>query len=224
MMASLLLLIALGLRQAPSAQDTLDLKGKFYTSVFVNGPGGLAAADLTTLPPEVRQRLDLYLKRRAAFTSRMEGGAATMAAVAVEAKRRRIESGIVSLIDAPEIERLAAEYARAAHVLNDWESGSAGPLAEAAYAEDFLKQNASTPLAPYLYAFIAARQRAAFETMSVEKQKAEMSAAARKYRTFIQRARAAQDPVFKLLADDIDRVSKIYAASAYHPRDFNPDT
>lgn len=194
MPAVLAFIVTLAALQTAPAHDTPDLQGKLYKSVFVQGPGSLGAADLAKMPAAVSTRLERYLSRRAAFVSKLQGGASTLKDVAIEAKRRRLESGIVSLIEAPGIEELAAEYAASAIVLNEWQGEAAGPLSEAAHAEDFLKRNPSTPIAPYLYAFIALR------------------------------ARAADDPIFKMLADDIDRQPKIHATSAFHPRDFNPDT
>ena len=210
--------------QSPPVYDTPDLHGKLYRTVFVQGAGTLAAADLAAVPEPARARLQRVLDRRAAFKSRLQPGASDIHAVAVEAKKRRLEAGIFALIDAPEIQQLATDYAQAAKVLYEWERKPDGPLAEATDAEDFLKRQPATPIAPYLYVLIAARQRAAFETMTPDADKASMTAAAKKYRTFVQRARSAEDPVFRLLADDMDRQPYLYVKSEHHPRDFDPDT
>ena len=223
-MVTILLLASLAAAQTLPLYDTPDLQGKLYKSVFVPGAGALTPSDLPKLAEPERARLERYLARRAAFTSQLKGGATTMADVAIEAKKRRLEGAIVALIDAPEINRLAAEYSQTAKVVADWQRSPMGPLLEAEHAEDSLKQSPSSPLAPFLYVFIAQRQRAAFEAMTPDTQKDAMAAAAKKYRTFMQRARAAQDPIFKLLADDIDRQASVHVGSAHHPRDFNPDT
>ena len=141
-----------------------------------------------------------------------------------EAKKRVVERAIVALVEAPGIEEAAAAYARDARILYEWERRPESPLSEASAAEDFLKKAPSTPLAPYLYVFIAERQRAAFELMDVATHKADMNAAAKKYRTFMQRARAVDDPIFTVLADDMDRQPFLYAKSGFHPRDFDPDS
>lgn len=210
--------------QPPAAQDAPDLKGKLYRAVFVQGPGSLSPADLTGVPEPARTRLQRVLARRSAFNSRLKAGAPDPAAVAVEAKKRRLEAGIVALIEVPGIEQLAADFAHAATVAHRWDGGPEAPLAEAGDAEEFLKRDPSTPLAPFLYVLIAARQRAAFETMNAPADKAAMSAAAKKYRVFMQRARAADDPVFRLLADDLERLPFVHAKSQFHPRDFDPDS
>jgi hypothetical protein len=224
--SSAVLAVVLGVTawaQSP-VYDTPDLHGKLYKTVFVQGAGTLSAPDLAPLPEPIRTRLRRVIDRRSAFTSRLRPGASDMLAVAVEAKKRRLEAGIVALIEAPDIERLAVEYAQSAKVLDEWEGRPDGPLGEAADAEEFLKRDPATPLAPYVYILIAARHRAAFETMKVATDKAAMTAAAKKYRTFMQRARSAGDPIFGLLADDMDRQPYLYMKSEFHPRDFDPDS
>jgi hypothetical protein len=216
------------LTAAPAAQPALatpgvDLKGKLYRSVFFSGPGGLTAGDVVSLPPQVRVRLQRYLSRRAAFKSGFTGAADSFESAAGDAKRRVVERAIVALDDDSGIEKAAADYVQRATILHEWETDASAPLEEAAYAEDFLKQNTSSPLAPYLYVFIAARQRAAFELLVAGKDQERMKAAARKYRTFMQRARTAADPIFGLLADDLDRQPYVYSRSGQHPRDFDPD-
>ncbi len=210
--------------QAPSSGAGVDLKGKLYKSVFFSGPGALAVSDLAGVPASIRPRLERYLQRRAAFASKLQNGASSFETLRAEAKKRVVERAIVALVEAPQIEEAAAAYAQQAQILYEWNAGPESPLAEASAAEDFLKKDPSTPFAPYLYVFIAERQRAAFERMTVATQKAEMTAASRKYRTFMQRARAAGDPIFTLLADDLDRQPFLYARSEFHPRDFDPDS
>jgi hypothetical protein len=218
------LILALSVTAAAQAPAGADLQGKLYKSVFFSGPGALADADLAAVPEEVRPRLERYLQRRAAFASKLQNAASTFEALRAEAKKRVVERAIVALIDAPDIESAAAAYAQRATILYEWEQRPDAPQSEATAAEDFLKNDPATALAPYLYVFIAERQRAAFEFMTVDSQKADMTAAAKKYRTFIQRARAAADPIFRLLADDMDRLKFLYANNGFHPRDFDPDS
>ncbi len=219
-----LLLAVAAAAQALSPGAGVELKGKLYKSVFFSGPGALAAPDLASVPAPIRPRLERYLQRRAAFVSKLQNGASSFEALRAEAKKRVVERAIVALVETPQIEEAAAAYAQQAQILDEWKAGPESPLSEASAAEDFLKKDPSSPLAPYLYAFIAERQRAAFERMTVATQKAEMAAASKKYRTFMQRARAAEDPIFTLLADDLDRQPFLYAKSDFHPRDFDPDS
>ena len=166
--AVLLLVLALtAAAQAPLSGAGADLKGKLYKSVFFSGPGALAAPDLTGVPTAVRPRLERYLQRRAAFASKLRNGASSFEALRSEAKKRVVERAIVALVEAPQIEDAAAAYALDARILYEWEGRPESPLSEASAAEDFVKKNPSMPLAPYLYVFIAERQRAAFELMTV---------------------------------------------------------
>jgi hypothetical protein len=200
-----------------------DLQGKLYKSVFSAGVGALAQADLATAPDVLRDRLARYLARRAAFKSGYKSGADSFDAVRVEAKRRLIEQAIVALIEAPGIEQTAAEYVAAVPIHYEWKGMHDGPLEEAAHAEALLAKDPSSPLAPWLYVFIAHRQRAAFEACEVEKNLDGMKAAAKKYRLFSERARTVTDPIFPALMQDLDRQPFVYIKTTAHPREYNPD-
>jgi hypothetical protein len=216
-------LAAVAVAQAPP-EPAVTLNGKLYKSVFFSGPGALTAADLAGVPQSVRPRLERYLQRRAAFASKLQPAASSFETLRMEAKKRVVERAIVALIETPDIESAAAAYVEQATILYDWTGGAESPISEAAAAEDFVKKNTASPVAPYLYVFIAERYRAAFEMMNVAMHKAEMTAASKKYRTFMQRARASEDAIFRLLADDMDRQPFLYAKSAFHPATFDPDS
>ena len=203
--------------------STADLQGKLYKSVFSAGVGALTAADLAAAPAQVRDRLAKYLERRAAFKSSYKSQADSFDSVRVDAKRRLLEQAIVALIDTAEIQRMAADYVAAAPIHNEWKGMPEGPLEEANHAEALLKKDPSSPLAPWFYVFIAHRQRAAFEASEVQKNEEGMKAAAKKYRAFVERARAVPDPIFPALIADLDRQPYVYLKSANHPRDYNPD-
>jgi hypothetical protein len=85
-----------------------------------------------------------------------------------------------------------------------------GPLAESAFAEQLLQKEPSTPLAPYLFLFIAHRQRAASEAAERNQNAAVAQAATAKAREFLQKARGAADPIFGLVADDLERLPFVY--------------
>jgi hypothetical protein len=207
--------------QAPTVAAA-DLQGKLYRSVFSSGSGVLAPADVKALPEPVRGRLEKYLARRGAFKSNYKSEADSFERVRVDAKRRLVEQAIVSLIDSPGIERTAADYVSTAPIRYEWEGMPDGPLEEANHAEALLTKDPASPLAPWLSAFIAQRQRVAFETCEVQKNEEGMKAAAKKYRTFVERARAASDPIFGLLMADMERQPYLYLKTATHPRDYKP--
>jgi hypothetical protein len=197
-----------------------DLQGKLYKSVFSSGIGALSAADVKTLPEPLRARLEKYLARRTAFKSTYKSEADSFETVRVDAKRRLLEQAIVSLIEVPGIERSAADYVTGAPIHYEWKGLPDGPLEEADQAEALLQKDPGSPLAPWFAAFIAQRQRVAFEAQSVQKNEAGMKAAAKKYRTYVQRAGAAGDPIFAVLMADMERQPYLYLKTAPHPRDY----
>jgi hypothetical protein len=217
-------LAAVAAAQTPPADPAVVLNGKLYKSVFFSGPGALAAADLAGVPQSVRPRLERYLQRRTAFTSKLQPASSSFEMLRAEAKKRVVERAIVALIEAPDIDKTAAAYAEQATILHDWKGAASAPISEATAAEEFVKKNTASPIAPYLYVFIAERHRAAFEMMTVATEKADMTAAAKKYRTFMQRARSVDDGIFRLLADDMDRQPFLYVKSEFHPGTFDPDS
>ena len=205
--------------QSPDAAS-VDLQGKLYRSVFSSGSGVLTPADVQALPEPLRARLDKYLTRRGAFKSNYKSEADSFERVRVDAKRRLLEQAIVSLIDAPGIEKSAADYVATAPIHYEWKGLQDGPLEEANHAEAILVKDPSSPMAPWFCAFIAQRQRAAFETFALQKNDAGMKASAKKYETFIDRAKAADDPIYAALVADMERQPYVYMKGAPHPRDY----
>ena len=61
-------------------------------------------------------------------------------------------------------------------------------------------------------------QRVAFETFAMQKNDEGMKAAAKKYRTFADRAKAADDPIYAALIADMERQPYLYMKGAPHPR------
>jgi len=220
--ALLLAVSAPAAAQKEYAHPKTDLNGRLFRSVFQTAPPYLSSGDIAGLPDPLRARLSTYLTRRAAFTSSYEGTASGFEGAASDAKKRALERAIVSIVDDPKAGALAIAFLKEAPIAAEWKLGLEGPTAEAAFAEDYLERQAAPPLAPFLYIFIAHRQRAAFEVAERARAAAAQAAAARKYRTFLQRARAAQDPIYGLIADDLDRQAYVYTPAVTHPRDFNP--
>jgi hypothetical protein len=196
--------------QRSPERPVADFNGRLYRAVFVPGPDVLSSGDIAQVPEPLRSRLSRFLIRRTSFTSLYRGTPSDVVAVARDAKRRAIERGIVSLIDADGIEQRAVEFVTAAPILYDWEGIPDGPLAESAFAEQLLQKEPSSPLAPFLCLFIAQRQRAAAEAADSTQNTAVAQAATAKARDFLQKARGASDPIFGLVADDLERVPYVY--------------
>jgi hypothetical protein len=93
------------------------------------------------------------------------------------------------------------------------------PLAEVRHAEAFLRERPDTPLTAYAYLWIQHRQRAAFE---LETDTEARVRAARKYQTFLKRARASSVAMVVSLAEAIDAQPFVCRDVAGHPRDVLP--
>ena len=93
------------------------------------------------------------------------------------------------------------------------------PLAEVRNAETFLRAVPDTALTPFAYLWIQHRQRAAFELETAGEARVR---AARKYQTFLNRARAASVPLVASIAEAIDAQPFVYKDVAAHPRDVLP--
>jgi hypothetical protein len=194
----------------PASRPAIDFKGRLYRAVFAAGPDTLSSGDLAPVPEPLRARLSRFLVRRAAFNSLYKGAPSDVVSVARDAKRRAIERAIVSLIEADGIEQRAVDFVTAAPITYEWEGMPDAPLAEAAFAEQVLQKEPATPLAPFLYLFIAQRERAASEAAEHNQNAAVAQAASAKAREFLQKARAVPDPIFGLVADDLERVPFVY--------------
>jgi hypothetical protein len=202
------------------ASPAIDLKGKLYRAAFSSGVGMLTVADTAALPDPLKTRLATFLARRAAFKSSYKSEPDALEKVRADAKRRDLERSIVAMIDAPGIEKTAAEFVAAAPIAYEWEGMHDGPIAEASFAEGVLNKDPSSRMVPWLCVFIAQRQRIAFETYENEKDEAGMKSATAKYRDFTERARATPDPIYRALVEDMDRLPFLYIKSAHHPRDY----
>ena len=200
--------------QRAAERPAVDFKGRLYRAVFVPGPDVLSSGDIAQVTEPLRARLSRFLVRRSNFTSLYKSAPSDIVAIARDAKRRAIERGIVSLIEADGIEQRAADFVATAPILYEWEGAPDGPISESAYAEQLLQKDPSTPLAPYLYLFIAQRQRAASEAAALNTNAAAAQAAAAKSREFLQKARGAADPIFGLVADDLERLPFVYVRKA----------
>ncbi len=224
--ATTVLLLAAAMGPAPAqdrlAHPAIDLKGQLYRAVFLSEPEALTADDIAALPEELRARLNRFLSRRSAFHLADDSKRTTDSPVAIEPKKRVLERAIVSLLDRDDASALAMGFLAEAPIAAEWGPTAEAPLEEAAYAEKRLEPD--DPLAPFLYVFIAHRRRAAFEAADRKHDTDTMKAAARKYRAVMLRARATQDPIYALLADDLDRLPYVHLKTDSHPGTFNPDT
>jgi hypothetical protein len=197
---------------AQLAYPDIDLRGRLYRAVFAPGPGTLTSGDLADVPEPLRGRLSRFLQRRASFKSLYTGAPEDVTGVLRDAKRRALERAIVSLVEADGIGQRALAFVQDAPIADEWDRMPAEPLAEAAYAERVLTMDPSTPLAPFLHLFIAQRQRAASEAAAFRDDPAGAASAAEGAKTHLALARAASDPIFGLVADDMELMDHVYLA------------
>ena len=131
--------------------------------------------------------------------------------MARDAKRRAIERAIVSLIEADGVEKLAVDVRDGGPDCRRMGRHAGGAARRSRPSPSRCSQKEpSTPLAPYLYLFIAHRQRAASEAAERNQNAAVAQAATAKAREFLQKARGAADPIFGLVADDLERLPFVY--------------
>jgi len=97
------------------------------------------------------------------------------------------------------------------------------PLGRAELAEGYLKAHRESAVTPYLYAYLMAQYRLAFEAQTSAKALEGQKTSAKKYRAFRLRALASTDPLVKAVAEDIDGQLYLQRPVPEHPRNFDPD-
>lgn len=164
---------------------------------------------------QYRARLAAYLERWKAFRTRQGHIAGSLE---TWKRRERLEREIASAIDVPDIESVAHAIA--------WSQGPYGvtrdALEEASWAEALVRDHTNAVAAPFLYAFLASRYRLQFEQAADDRPLLERLA--KKYKTMLDRVRNAGDPLFVVLADDLDNRASLTPGITRHPRQYLPDT
>jgi hypothetical protein len=217
LLAFLFAAFATAIASTQSATGAPPFYGRLYRAVSSADRNLLAAADARHVPPSVRPRFQRFVKCHATFRSRLPAAKDFFTNAALP-KRRAMERAIACLSEAPGIAKLATDYAARARILYEWEGLSSSPLEEAAYAEQYLGDVSDSPIAPYLYLFIAERARYAYEFLTREGDPSGAAEQAAQYRTFIVRAR--QDPLVALVADDLDGLAFLRQDVGKHPKAF----
>ena len=184
-----------------------------FGTVFEALEGGEARAD-EGLSSEVRTRIECLRLRAGAFRSRLPSDPLPPGPEAwLQEKRMGLERECVALVAAAGIEEAAASYARAAVILVEWEGFGSSPLAEAAYAEEYLRNHPETPLRPYLALFLAHRFRCAWELLGDGDHTRERDDAAARYGVYLDSALHDTDPLVRFVAAEIERRAALYGAA-----------
>ena len=169
------------------------------------------AVSVEGLSATERNRVEAYNRCVARFSSRIPvGGLPPGPGRWLTEKRQRVERGIVCLVGGDGIEGVAAGYARDAELFYEWEGMSDGPLAEAAFAERYLRSYNDTVLASYLHLIIAHRRRGAAEALAAEGNGAGQARATETFRRQVAAVREDADPLVRLAAASLERMPWVY--------------
>jgi hypothetical protein len=152
----------------------------------------------------LRPRLETFAARARAFHSRLSAGSQRPGPEsALMDERRHLEKDLVVLIATVGIEDAAADYARQAVLLYEWEGLTESPLQEAAFASEYLKLHPGTALRPYLQLFLAHRWRCAAETLRRDGDSPTRKQAEAEYGLYLRAALKDADPLVRLVAADM---------------------
>jgi hypothetical protein len=204
-----------------------DFKGRLFAPILWAAPSSFKVTDLdqdsyAALPHDLKKRLLELEARYTRFRSRLPRSKERDRLPEFE-HMKVVERAIVSLVNVPGIEDLAARYATQATIFYEWEGMSGAPLNEAGYAEVYLTGHPKSVLKPYLLLFLLHRYRCAFECLVWEGKKEEAKETATKYRSILKRARNYPDPLVGLIAEDLDLQQKnIYMESKLTGRNIHP--
>jgi hypothetical protein len=203
---------------------TVDFKGTLFRSILSGAYSAPSAADQRRMTPELAARFKTFLARTKQVKSRLQPRPEDAFGADKELfdLRQETERAIVALFDDPAIAREAAVYAQQCVIAYEYEGDPGPPTGEAEFAEAYLEKHPQTPIAPFLHLLLAHRYRAIFETEVAAKNVRGEKRAARKYREAIQQTRAADDPLIRAAADDLDRQPYVYMPTSPvpHPRAF----
>ena len=190
-----------------------DFNGKLFGVVFLGwDPTELDTSGLLSI---LKRRIKRYVRRYKGFVSQL--GAVNLKE---EDNRRRIERLIVTLVDMPGIEEIAAQYARSAVIYKDWEMMSERPFEEAEYAEHYLNTETKIRklrLRPFLHLFLAHRYRCAYEIMVFKGETKKKDVVAVKYNQNINAAKNSPNLLISLTAGDMEKLPYLYVDIGVNP-------
>jgi len=104
----------------------------------------------------------------------------------------------------------AEAFANVMPLMPEWEGMSEGPVGEADFVDDWLRERPSTPIAPFLYLLKAHRLRAGYEAARARHNKNLWPIFARRYREALKLAKSSSNPLISCIADDLDAQPFVY--------------
>jgi hypothetical protein len=135
---------------------------------------------------------------------------------AVYARRRNLVEQMVTILG-ENVRSEAKAFASAVPLLAEWEGMSEGPVAEAAFVDQWLRKRPETSIAPFLHLFKAHRLRAGYEAARAGHEKSLWPILARQYKKSIDKARSIANPLISCIADDIEAQTYVYLAGQGRP-------
>ena len=111
----------------------------------------------------------------------------------------------------------AKAFAAAMPFWGEWEGMSEGPVAEADYAEQWLKQYPDTMIAPFLHLFMAHRFRSGYEAAKAGHEKDLWPILADRYKDSLRSARTSGNELISCIADDLDAQPYTYLEGQGRP-------
>jgi hypothetical protein len=202
-------------------------EGRLAKAVYLSADVAQALEALVASAPAADKPVLTAAAERAKQPFAAEGKDDAPSAKGSLENRAALIRGMVAVVATPEAraESAAASQALLASSGPPVEDiqGIAAALGRAEAAEAYLKANRESALTPYLYGYLMVQYRIAFERQASAKALEGQKATAKKYRAFLLRGRASQDPLVKALVTDIDAPYFLERPTAEHPRDFDPD-
>lgn len=131
--------------------------------------------------------------------------------------RRRNIIEQITVIHGEAARNAAEAFGAAAPLLGEWEGMRENPLAEAGYAEQWLKEHPGTAIAPFLHLFVAHRLRACYEAAGAGHEEALRPTLAERYKDSLCLARTSGNDLISCIADDLDAQPYVYLEGQGRP-------
>jgi len=172
--------------------------------------------DLSHYRKEGRACVKAYLDRTSPESGLWQGLAPSTPEEAVTVRRRNLKEQMVILLG-EKVQREAKAFAAAVPLAAEWEGMSEGPVDEANFADQWLKEYPETPIAAFLHLFMAHRFRAGFEAARAGHEKGLWPILATRYREALAGARSSDNPLIHCIANDLEAQSHAYLEGQGRP-------
>ena len=197
-------------------EETKPPKTPSLSEIIFSGMGSIKELDPSHYPKERRPCLQNYLAAIApdSFLWTFEPPSNPEKVVFV---RKALLAEQMFIILGQHVRAEAETFAKIMPLMSEWEGMSEGPLGEADFVDDWLRERPSTPIAPFLYLLKAHRLKAAYEAARVRNEKNLWPVLSRRYREALNMAISSPNPLISCIADDLDAQSFMYLEGQERP-------